>query len=221
MGFLNRIPFTISRLNSMVISFIRVVILGLMLVNPGPDTDWKIRRDVDGVMVSTRKVAGSPFEEFRAEMNIPNTSLTKVLDVIMDVKSYPQNFPNCGGAKVLEQKSKYHDIHYLIISTPWPVANRDAIYEANTTFSSNGKYARISLVPLGNYIAVDPKYIRVYNGSGFWELQEADDHVVKVVYQFHADPGGEIPGWIANSVIVINPYKTLESLRNIVTGKQN
>ncbi|MCX6221384.1 MAG: hypothetical protein NTZ69_10380 [Bacteroidia bacterium] len=187
----------------------------LLTINTGVTTDWKLRREESGVKIFTRNVAGSPFEEFRGMVTISNTSLTRVLDVIMDVKNYPVNFPNCSGAEVLEQKGKYSDIHYITIPTPWPVTHRDAIYEANTTFSENGKRARIKLTPRGDYKQENKGYIRVYNGSGFWDLDEIAPGTIQVVYQFHADPAGEIPAWLANSVIVSNPLKTLESLRNI------
>jgi ribosome-associated toxin RatA of RatAB toxin-antitoxin module len=198
--------------------FIRFLLASILLIgaNSGGKYEWKLRREEGGVKIYTRNVPGSPFEEFRGDVTIPNTSITKVLDVIMDVKNYPNNFPNCSSAKVLVQKDKYSDIHYLTIKAPWPVIDRDAIYEATTTFSQNGKRARVQLVPRGDFREENKEFIRVHNGSGFWELEEIAPQTIRVVYQFHADPAGEIPAWIANSVIVINPLKTLESLRGIV-----
>lgn len=198
--------------------FIRILLVSFAFVhlNSSVDTDWKLRREEAGVKIYTRSVEGSPFEEFKGIVTISSTTLTKVLDVITDVKNYPNNFPNCSSAQVLEQKGKYSDIHYLTINAPWPVADRDAIYEAATSFSENGKRAQIKLTPLGDYKAELKNYIRVHNGSGFWDLEEVAPGTIQVVYQFHADPAGEIPAWIANTVIVYNPLKTLESLRNLV-----
>ena len=197
--------------------FIRSLLVCFMLINinSGVTTDWKLRREEAGVKIYTRNVAGSPFEEFRGVVTISNTTLTKVLDVITDVKNYPVNFPNCSGAEVLEQKGKYNDIHYITIKAPWPVNDRDAIYEATTTFSKNGKHAYVKLSPRGDYKQESKGFIRVHNGSGFWDLEEIAPNSIRVVYQFHADPAGEIPAWLANSVIVSNPLRTLESLRNI------
>lgn len=197
--------------------FVRILLASFMFLtfNSRVTTDWKLRRDSEGVKVFTRNVAGSPFEEFKATVTIFNTTVTGVLDILMDVKNYPTRFPNCGSAKVLVQKSKYSDIHYLTIEAPWPVTDRDAIYEATTSFSDDGKHARIQLVPRGDYTKEEKNFIRVHNGSGFWDVKEIAPNTVEVVYQFHADPAGEIPAWIANSVIVINPLKTLESLRNL------
>jgi len=199
--------------------FIRLLLANFILlsVNTNVNTEWKLRKEDSGVKIFTRNIAGSPFEEFRGVVIIQNTSVTGVLDVIMDVKNYPQNFPNCSSAQVLVQKSKYDDIHYITIDTPWPVSPRDAIYEASTSFSSDGKRAQVKLVPRGDFKAESKEFIRVHNGTGFWDLEEIAPNTVQVVYQFHADPAGEIPAWIANSVIVMNPLKTLESLRSLAT----
>ena len=199
--------------------FIRLLLVSFMLLgfNESAKTDWRLRKEDAGVKIFTRNIEGSPFEEFRGVVTITNTSLTGVLDVIMDVKNYPKNFPNCGSAQVLVQKSKYDDIHYITISAPWPVSDRDAIYEAATSFSDNGKHAVVKLTPRGDYKEENKKYIRVHNGTGFWDLNEIAPNTVEVVYQFHADPSGEIPAWVANSVIVMNPLKTLESLRRLTS----
>jgi hypothetical protein len=195
--------------------FIKLLLANILLITASETTDWKLRRDETGVQVYTRNVQGSPFEEFKAVVTISNTTLTGVLDVIMDVKKYPVNFPNCGSSEVLVQKSKYDDIHYITIDAPWPVTDRDAIYEAATTLSVDGKHARVKLSPHGDYIKEKPNLIRVHNGSGFWELDEVGANEIRVVYQFHADPAGAIPAWLANSVIVMNPLKTMESLRDL------
>lgn len=199
--------------------FIRVLLASFILFIANVTTDWRLRRDDSGVKIYTRSVQGSPFEEFKGVVVISNTSLTGVLDIIMDVKNYPVNFPNCGSARVLEQRGKYSDIHYLTIKAPWPVTDRDAIYEATTTFSQNGKHAEVKLIPRGDYKAEIKNFIRVHNGSGFWTLDEIAPNTIQVVYQLHPDPAGEIPAWIANSVIVINPLKTLESLRDIAVKR--
>lgn len=201
--------------------FIKFLLANLILINTNVSSDWKLRKDDSGVRIYTRSVPGSPYEEFRAVVTISKTTLTNVLDIITDVKNYPQNFPNCSSAAVLLQKDKYDDIHYITIATPWPVKNRDAIYEASTTIAPDGKHAEIKLSPRGNYTKEKSEFIRVYNGSGFWELDEIAPNTIQVVYQFHADPGGEIPAWIANAVIVSNPLKTMQSLREKTKKLQN
>lgn len=74
------------------------------------------------------------------------------MNVILDVDNYTNLFPDCIKAKILEQNGNYYNIHYFNIKAPWPVKNRDAIYESVTTLADNGKYAQVDLKPLGNYL---------------------------------------------------------------------
>jgi hypothetical protein len=58
--------------------------------------------------------------------------------------------------------------------------------------------------------------VRIQKGIGFWELTEDAKQNVKVIYQFHGEPGGEVSAWLANSFVVTHLFKTLENLIDII-----
>jgi hypothetical protein len=184
------------------------------LVFLSSDNDWELKKEKSGVFVYTRSVAGSSFDEFKGVTTINNTSLEKVLTVILDVKNYSSLFPDCKNPKVLKQDGKFYDIHIVEVETPWPVKPRDAIYEQKATLSNDKRNAHISLLPLPDYIPDQKEFIRIQKGTGFWDLEEIASGSVKVTYQFHGDPGGEIPSWLANTFVVTQPYQTLINLKN-------
>jgi hypothetical protein len=185
------------------------------------NSDWKLRKDENGIAVYTRTVASSTFDEFKAIALITGASLNQVLDIILDAGNYTRLIPDCTESRVLFQRGRYFDIHYLRMKSPWPVKDRDAIYQSETIITDNGKVAHISLSPMGDYIEEKKDLIRMYRGSGYWEVEELPGGTVKITYQFHGDPGGQIPAWLANSAIVSNPYKTLEKLKELLSGTEN
>lgn len=195
---------------------------GLIFLTLTGTTDWKLKKDESGVEIYTRSIEGSAFQEFKGVTTIENTTLTLILEVILNVESYLDLYPDCIEAKVLLEKGKYSDIRYFDLKAPWPVKNRDVIYESTTTVSDDGRYAKVLLRPVGDYIEEKKESVRMYNCSGFWELQEDADNNTRVTYQFHSDPGGEIPGWLANTTVVSNPYKTLQKLKKrFESGESN
>jgi hypothetical protein len=198
---------------------LKIVIAGLMFLGPSGDQDWKLRKEENGITIFTRSVPGTSFDEFKAIVLIPDASLDEVIDVLLDVKNYPDLIYDCAEAKILFQKGKYYDIHYFIIKAPWPIKDRDAIYESVTTFSNGRKLAHISLSPMGGYMPDKENLVRMYKGVGYWELEEDEKKSVKITYQFHGFPGGIIPAWLSNSVIVSNPYRTLLNLKNRVSKR--
>lgn len=194
----------------------KYLFLILLFINPFPEPEWNLKKDKDGIKIYTRSVEGSSFEEYKAIATIDNSNLTELLTVILDVKNYGSLFPDCMNPRVLKQEGKYYDVHYIQVKAPWPLKNRDTVYEQTTVINENGKHAMVTLKPLPDYIAEVKDFIRIREGSGFWELTEDDNKNVKVIYQFHGEPGGEIPAWLANSFVVGHPFETLKNLKNRV-----
>jgi len=192
----------------------KFLLLILLFIIPFPESDWNLKKDKDGIKIYTRSIEGSSFDEFRGITTIENSSLEEVLSVIFDVKNYESLFPDCMNPKVLKQDGKYYDIHYIQVKAPWPVKNRDTVYEQKAVVDENGKHAFVSLKPLPDFIAEDKDFVRIREGSGFWELDEDEGNNVKVTYQFHGEPGGDIPAWLANSFVVTQPFQTLVNLKN-------
>jgi len=192
----------------------KYLFLILLFINPFPESEWNLKKEKDGIKIYTRSIEGSSFDEFKGITTIEKSSLTDVLEVILDVKKYESLFPDCMNPKVLKQDGKYYDIHHIQVKAPWPVKNRDAVYEQTAVVDKNGKHAVVNLKPLPDYIAEDEDFVRIRDGSGFWEFEEDDSNNVKVIYQFHGEPGGEIPAWVANSFVVSQPFETLKNLKN-------
>jgi hypothetical protein len=191
-----------------------LLLITLFLFSSANGTDWVLKKDKSGIKVYTRSFEGSSFDEFKGETLIPNVSLSKVLEVILDVKNYGSLFPDCMNPKILKQDGQFYDIHYIQTKGPFPVKDRDCIYEQKTEIDKDGKHAVVRLNPLPDYFAETKEMVRIRKGSGFWELEEDNIKNVKVIYQFHGEPGGDIPSWLANSFVETHPYKTMINLKS-------
>ncbi len=177
-------------------------------------SDWDLKKNSSGIEIYTRSFEGSDFDEFKGVTIISDVTLIKVLDVILDVQNYDDLFPDCINPKILKQVGKWYDIHYIQTKGPFPVKDRDSVFEQVTVIDQDGKHARIVLKPLPDYIAENEDMVRVRKGSGFWDLKEDDHKNVTVTYQFHGEPGGDVPSWLANSFVVSHPFQTLKNLKS-------
>ena len=54
--------------------------------------------------------------------------------------------------------------------------------------------------------------IRIPQLNAYWRIIPKSETQSEIIYEGHADPGGSIPSWLANAVVVTTPYKTLKSL---------
>ena len=67
-----------------------------------------------------------------------------------------------------------------------------------------------------DYIPKKDGMVRITEFSGFWKITPASNGTVDLVYQFHTDPGGSIPDWMANMTSIDIPYFTLEKMKEQV-----
>ena len=191
----------------------KILILVLLAVGFFQQPEWQLKKEKNGISIYTRSVAGSAFDEFKGVITFENSSLEEVLAVISDIKNYTTLYPDCMNPKILKQEGKHNFIHYSQTKGPLTIKDRDCIMEQKTVIDKEGKHAKISLKPLPGYIPENKDKVRVRYGGGFWEIEENKSNV-KVIYQFHGEPGGDIPAWLANSFVETQPYQTLLNLRN-------
>jgi hypothetical protein len=193
---------------SLLLSFI-IVLSGL---NSYAASDWELKKDEDGIKVYVRSVEGSSFKEFKGVTTIKNKSITEILDVIFEVKEYDNLFPDVSKQEVVKDFDKYHNIHYVVVHTPWPVSDRDNVTEIEAKIDNDGKSAHVMINTRPELVENKKGLVRIPYGKGFWDLKTNPDNSVTVVYQYLGDPGGSIPSWLANSFVVSHPFETLENL---------
>ncbi len=195
---------------------LKLLVICTFLLATTVSSSWKLKKDIDGIKVYTRNVDGSTFREYKGITVIKNTTLTDILNIIFDVEKYDKLFPDLSGQKLIKQIGKYHHIHYTIVHTPWPVADRDNVTELEAKLADDGKGAHISINARPDLVEKKDGLVRIPEGTGFWELTKNPDNSVKVVYQYHGNPGGSIPSWLANSFVVSHPFETLENFHKRV-----
>lgn len=190
----------------------RALILSLVLLAaPGGTAGepWSLRVEDDGLRVETREVPGSKFRAFRATVRVAATP-DAVLARLRDVASYPEWFPDTKAARVLEQADGRW-ASYIRTGAPWPVRDRDAIYVSSLDGDSDAYRIAISVAP-----ALVPEAegaVRIREAAGFWLLTRVGDGT-DITWEFHVEPGGSVPGSLANARVVATPRGALTALRD-------
>jgi hypothetical protein len=175
----------------------------------GQTVDWELRKSKKGIEVYTRSVEGFSLDECKGIVII-HASVDQLVTTLKNVEDYVTWYPDCVKAELLESELEEH-IHYFEIKAPFPVSNRDGYYR-NTYHTQEGEL-RVELEALPEYQPEIKGLVRVPFTKGHWLLEEINDEQTRVTYQVHADPGGSIPAWLANAVVVSNPFETLENLK--------
>ncbi len=179
---------------------------------------WGLAKDKNGIKVYTRSIEGSSFKEFKGITQM-NGDIASFVSLMRDVPNFTVLFESCVAPKLLKREGETIQIHYLQTEAPWPVTNRDGIYKYVFEYDSEKQELLVDLKALPDYNEKNENFIRVPKATGYWKVKNLGNQQIEVTYQLHADPGGAIPGWLANSSSIDLPFNTLTNVKNRIGVK--
>jgi hypothetical protein len=199
-------------------------LLLLLLLSPLHAEEWRLESDEEGIRISTRKVEGSEIRQFRAETQVPS-SIDRVLAVYDDFARYPEWNFKVERAGLLERPDESSRYHYQILSMPFPMADRLFVLHSRIQPTADGEvliethavpgYCRRQGSPACRKLAkTDALMVRQAHGKLLFH--QLKDGSTRITWIQHAEPGGSLPDWLVNTMLLKNPRETLENLRRQV-----
>ena len=187
------------------------------LIQSDPENTWDLKKEANGIQIYTRDYPDSPVKEFLA-ITTTNSSLQSVTSVLDDISAYPKWFRNCKYVKTIRRASDSAIANYVEISFPWPLSNRDGIWEATIRIRNESVYySEIRSIP--DLVPEKKNIVRMHNACGYWKVEKMKNGKTKITQQFFADPEGNIPGWVVNLFLVDGPYDTFMNLHKILNDE--
>ena len=173
---------------------------------------WEVAKNKDGIVVYTRAEKGSAFKSFKAITTL-EASTDKIISKLKDADNYSKWY---GYTKISNLIKQEDSIQYNYVETifPWPFANRDMVYRMSINLLHSG-VAEISLHGLPNYIPAKKGIERMQKADGYLLLKPLDGKT-EITYEFHSEPGDNIPAWLANNSIAELPFRTLLGLKKVL-----
>ena len=181
---------------------------------PFHDGDWELKKDKNDIKVYTKHVEGSSLKAIKATTTF-NASLETCAAILRDIDHLTDLFPDTRSVKKISQ-SESEQVHYLEMDAPWPVADRDGAFRLVYTYTAATKTLLVDAKMVPDAFPVQEKFIRLSKGGGTWTFKRVDATHTTLDYYFHGDPGGNIPSWLANSVVEENPLKLLQNFHDLV-----
>jgi len=171
------------------------------------DTDQDIK-------IFTRVVAGSPVKEFKGITHVKTTASAFVA-LQRDVDVATQWLNDLRRLEVVDSPADNENVIYTIHDAPWPVSDRDSYVRSVMSADSAG-VVTLTMTAEPDFAKKNKGYVRISSLQGSWVISPQPDGMIEVVYQVHSNPGGSLPTWATNSIVVDTPLKTLRNFRKIV-----
>ena len=170
------------------------------------------------IKVFTREVAGSELKEFKGVTHI-KADVNAFVALLKDDPQATSWMHNVIVFDVKERVSDEETLIYTVNEAPWPVTNRDTYIRSIMTADANGVVTS-SIKAEPDYAEKNDDYVRMPSVNGAWTFTPQAEGMVEVVYQVHANPGGALPNWLVNSIVVETPMETLTNLHEKVQEEQ-
>ena len=173
---------------------------------------WELAKDRDGIQVYTKTIDGSPYKASKVTSKVEGT-LHAFAALFRDVDAYDKLFPDSHSPQLIERKTYKKQIHYIISEAPWPVADRDGVYQYDYRYEAGQKTLYIEMKGLPNYWEEKEGMVRIVQCDGVWTFEQLSATECQVTYEFQADPGGTVPAWLANTGVTSMPYELMLNVK--------
>lgn len=173
---------------------------------------WVLKKDKEGIKISTRQSDRSKFNDIKVEMDLPG-NIFQLSSILMDVNQYNQWSYATRKSMLIKKTASNRLVYYSEFNTPWPATNRDLYAEMEVDIDSASKLLRVVSVGNRNYLPVNSDLVRIPYSKGVWDISTVTNKIIHLKYVLELDPGGSVPAWILNLFSTKAPFETFKNLQ--------
>ncbi|HEY8734323.1 MAG TPA: START domain-containing protein [Puia sp.] len=195
----------------------RIVCFWSILIHSGMPLSaqkrWILKKDKDGIKISTRESNRSRFNDIKVEMDLTG-NIYQLAVILKDVNRYTEWCYGTKKSMLVKITTSDNLIYYSEISAPWPASNRDLYANLKVNIDSVVHVLKVVSVGEKDYRPVKGGLVRIPYSTGVWNISTVSGNTIHVVYVLQVDPGGSVPAWILNLFSTKAPLVTFENLKN-------
>ena len=192
------------------------ILLLILLSHLGlPAQSWNFIKEKDGVKIYTRTPENTSFKCYKGE-TVFHATMEQLSQYIGNVENRSWWDKTVSEVKVIEAQFGKHAIYYIVYDVPWPMSDRDLCAEVFITNDSIKGIKVVSAKPKEGIVPERKGIVRIKNYWQKWTLTTIGKNSVHAVLEGFVDPGGSIPSWLYNMVIVDTPIKVITGVRQRV-----
>ncbi len=171
---------------------------------------WERVKSAAGVEVFEKKINGKL--AFRGIGEITGKP-GKLVGIIENNGRWKHWIDNFRSGKLLEKKSDFHKVFYQSFHSPFPVSDRDLVYESKIVGDKRSGIIGVEMRSTSHPNAPRSVGVRVNLIYSVYKIEPKASNKMKVTFETMSDPGGAIPGFMTNWATRSYPVKLFEGLR--------
>ena len=172
------------------------------------------------MQVYLRSTTGTSIKSAKGEVEL-TVKLNDLLAVLEDTATFPHWLYQCKYATTIKQPSVIERYDYILTDMPWPNWDRDVVVRSVFQQDLRSKQVTISFDSAPDLVALKPGVVRIRRMTGNMRITPLTQGRLKLVYEVNVDPGGRIPKWLVNDLVLDFPFFSLKNLREFLQTKPN
>jgi hypothetical protein len=188
------------------------MLFSFLCLNSVCGQNWNFSKEKDGIKLFTGLYPGERIKSYRG-IAVINAEPSRTFAVLEDVYHTDWWDKNISVIRVLSYERNKSARYYLVYDLPWPVIDRDLCVDVSVVFTITSKTGTIIARPSPNCIPTNSDQVRITAYRQSWEVKPAENGKTLVILEGFVDPGGSIPDWISNMLIIDAPYKIIRDLK--------
>jgi hypothetical protein len=165
----------------------------------GAAEGWKTVEDDDGIVIKVRPRSGGEGREVWAERDV-EANAYDVQAALMDADAFRLWMPYVKESRKVSTQEDGSRVAYVKLNLP-VIAARDYVVrivdEKKVSEDGTGEYLQ-RWKPMEGVVPERKGVVRIKHNEGSWQVTPKGEGKARIVYKFSVDPGGSVPGWIAN-----------------------
>lgn len=173
---------------------------------------WTLKRNQNGVLIYSRPLKDSKFNELRAVFDLQGT-FEQLNSILNDVSNYKTWVYGTVASSLIQRKSATEIIYYSQVSAPWPISNRDFYSDTRIWVDSAAHQMRLSSRNIDSFPHSKDHFIRMPFLKAEWIITAPSPNNLHVEYTLSWNPGGDVPAFMANSFSTSGPLQSFTELK--------
>ena len=141
-------------------------------------------------------------------------SVDSIVKVMKDDATCADWVRGCVRAQSLEGESFNEAYQYGINDLPWPADDRDYVNKVSTNNNADTGDVTISLAAVEGFVPLSDN-VRLTKMNIEYILSPISENETSVIWVQHTEPGGNIPGWLVNMLLIDIPFYSLTRLEEV------
>lgn len=176
------------------------------------DGQWVVKKEADGIQVQQQNGDKAITKGVMTVGATPDA----LIAVLRDAPACPRWVFGCKEGKQAEIINPAERINYTVLSSPFPLEDRDIYMHALTRYQRKTSTITVTLTGREKYAPEQQGRTRVLDLRGSWVFQPLEPGKVQVTYQIYTNPQVTLGTSVVNDHMVKSVFGTLQGLRKLV-----